>query len=60
MKNDNFASIHDVFSDEDTVCNICIGLSNANPSTLCVTHFFEWADEKNAYELDRSTEDLYI
>ena len=30
------------------------------PSTLCDTHFFEWQEEKMYWELDRSTEGIYL
>ena len=30
------------------------------PSLLCDTHYFEWQDEKMYFELERSTEGLYL
>jgi hypothetical protein len=47
-------------------CNICyanlMGLSmiDSNPSTMCDTHYFEWAQEKIYNDLDMSTEDMYL
>jgi hypothetical protein len=60
MKKDNSISIYDVFSDEDTTCSTCIGLALANPSTLCDTHFFEWAEEKAYGELERSEDYFHL
>ena len=60
MKKDNSMSIYDVFSDEDTTCSTCIGLALANPSTLCDTHFFEWAEEKAYGELERSEDYFHL
>lgn len=39
-----------------------MGLSmiDSNPSTMCDTHYFEWAQEKIYNDLDMSTEDMYL
>jgi hypothetical protein len=48
------------------MCATCYANANGikfysvSPSTLCDTHFFEWQEEKMYWELDRSTEGLYI
>lgn len=49
-----------------TMCATCNAIENGiscysvKPSDLCDTHYFEWQEEKMFWELDRSTEGLYI
>ena len=49
-----------------SACATCYAIENGiacysvNPSTLCDTHYFEWQDEKMYFELDRSTEGIYL
>ena len=48
------------------MCATCYANENGiksysvKPSNLCDTLFFEWQDEKMYFELERSTEGLYI
>ena len=48
------------------MCATCYANENGiksysvKPSTLCDTHYFEWQDEKMYFELERSTEGLYL
>jgi hypothetical protein len=48
------------------MCASCYAIENGitcysiKPSDLCDTHYFEWQEEKMYWELDRSTEGLYI
>jgi hypothetical protein len=48
------------------MCNICYAQQNnisaisSSPSTMCDTHYFEWAEEKMFMELEMSTEGLYL
>ena len=49
-----------------TMCATCYAIENGiscysvNPSTLCDSHYFDWQDEKMYFELERSTEGLYL
>lgn len=46
------------------MCNICyaqqnkINMISSSPETMCDNHYFEWVNEKIAYDLDTS-EDYY-
>jgi hypothetical protein len=48
------------------MCASCYAIENGitcysiKPSNLCDTHYFEWQQEKMYWELDRSTEGLYL
>lgn len=48
------------------MCAVChanengITFYSVRPTELCDTHFFEWQEEKMIWELDRSTEGMYV
>jgi len=44
------------------LCQRCIGETNTSTriEDLCDNHYFEWANEKICYDLDMSTEGLYL
>lgn len=48
------------------MCAVCHANENGirfyavRPMELCDTHFFEWQEEKMIWELDRSTEGMYV
>jgi len=48
------------------MCAVChanengIRFYSVRPTELCDTHFFEWQEEKMIWELDRSTEGMYV
>jgi hypothetical protein len=48
------------------MCAVChanengIRFYSVKPTELCDTHFFEWQEEKMIWELDRSTEGMYV
>ena len=47
----------------EELCAVCTATTNFYsivPSLLCDEHYFEWQEEKMIWELDRSTEGLYI
>jgi len=44
----------------ENLCTTCAGISNTIVSSLCDTHYFEWAEEKMYMELDCSTEGMYL
>jgi hypothetical protein len=47
----------------EELCAVCTATTNFYsiiPSLLCDEHFFEWQEEKMLWELDRSTEGLYL
>ena len=49
-----------------SMCAVCHANENGirfyavRPMELCDTHFFEWQEEKMIWELDRSTEGMYV
>jgi hypothetical protein len=51
---------------ENFMCASCYAIENGIkfysvvPSLLCDTHYFEWQNEKMYFELERSTEGLYL
>jgi hypothetical protein len=51
---------------ENSMCASCYAIENGinyysiKPSDLCDTHYFEWQQEKMYWELDRSTEGIYL
>lgn len=54
MLNDNFISLNDVFSDEDT-CSECLYGEHTilDIPTLCWTHYIELAETTTEEELER-------
>jgi hypothetical protein len=46
----------------DFICQRCAGETNTSTriEDLCDNHYFEWANEKICYDLDMSTEGLYL
>jgi hypothetical protein len=44
----------------EQMCTVCANNPHTIVSSLCDTHYFEWAEEKMFMELEMSTEGIYL